>query len=685
MKPVLIIENSKNGLKMNESASNAKKKQYLLEGVFTEFDIENRNNRVYTANEFVPHVDAMMEKKKWGVVYGEFDHPDVFDVSMKYVSHTVESAVYNQEKNRVDGEIRLLNTIWGKEAKSLVEDGCPIFVSSRAAGITESTGNVKVKQLFTYDIVADPGFSSARMNMKSLNESFGYSNDDNFRIYDVPQNESHIFDLSDDAKTNELFEMNKNEFVTKKQLSEYSKYLTSEIKKIKGAMVNKVNETKDTANAESELNKFAEYYDQLQEQQENVIKYLDYLAEKVSVSISKSNNVEKKTDKVVEYTNYLAENLDKNIDYSNYLAENLDKNIDYSNYLAENLDKNISYSEYLAENLDSSIDYSNYLAESLDGNIAYAEYIAENLDANIGYTEYLSENLEANIGYAEYLSENLESSINYTEYIAECADKTMQYADMISEKLNTEGKEGGLIKESITSAENFLITESKKEEEKEVESKDKVEEEEENCDTPSKKSTKKVEAKKAKKAKKEEVEEEEEELVEESITNKIDKLIAEAKKREASKEKEPAFYAFLSTDDIKAFESLNDDERESVIVAVNESVGYYSRQDVLNIMHQAIEKEGETLEEKVVSKMPEDVKPIWESLDAKSQKSVLAQAKFYTFSNEDSYGHFWTTRKFKTPLNESKRTLVDFSNPLHDSNKLSDSEMDEILNKFKGF
>ena len=96
---------------------------------------------------------------------------------MKYVSHVIENAWYNKENDRVDGEIRLLNTHWGKEAKSIVDDGCPLFVSSRAAGITESNGHVKLKQLFTYDIVADPGFSSARMKVKSLNENLGFKDE----------------------------------------------------------------------------------------------------------------------------------------------------------------------------------------------------------------------------------------------------------------------------------------------------------------------------------------------------------------------------------------------------------------------------------------------------------------------------------------------------------------------------
>ena len=134
MKSVLIVENSTNSLSISESSIN--KDQHILGGVFTEFDIKNRNERVYTADRFLPCLQEMNERiQNMGVVYGEFDHPDVFDTSLSRASHIITKANYIKENNRVEGEIRLLSTHWGKEAKALVNDGCPIFVSSRAAGI----------------------------------------------------------------------------------------------------------------------------------------------------------------------------------------------------------------------------------------------------------------------------------------------------------------------------------------------------------------------------------------------------------------------------------------------------------------------------------------------------------------------------------------------------------------------
>jgi hypothetical protein len=47
MKPVLIIENSQNSLIRENNGST--KKDYILAGTFTEFNVKNRNERIYTA------------------------------------------------------------------------------------------------------------------------------------------------------------------------------------------------------------------------------------------------------------------------------------------------------------------------------------------------------------------------------------------------------------------------------------------------------------------------------------------------------------------------------------------------------------------------------------------------------------------------------------------------------------
>ena len=710
-KPVLIVENSTQSLMMESKSSD----QFLLNGIFTEFGVKNRNERIYTAEKFLPCLEELNGRiSSIGAVYGEFDHPDVFDTSLSRASHLIQKAEYIKDSNRVEGEIRLLNTYWGKEAKALVNDGCPIFVSSRAAGVTESDGTVTLKKLFTYDIVADPGFASAKMNVKVLNESLGFQTESsNFRIYE----------MSDESKINELFNMNTNDLVTKKQLTDYSQYLINEIasakKEVKTAL------TKGNINPKK-MEQLLEYYEELNNTNSKIVKYLDYLAEKVQVVVNENSSLKTTADKLVKhndylaenlekainYTEYLAENLDKNISYGEYLAENLDKNISYAEYLAENLDKNISYSEYIAENLDKNIAYSEYLAENLDKNIAYSEYIAENLDKNISYSEYLAENLDNSIAYSEYLAEHVEGNIAYSEYIAENLDDNIAYSEYVAENLDKSISYQGLIAERLNSgkllesAEEMSIPTLKDAgfevyDEMEPEAEEEKEEEmtpEIGCgdNMTESESSEKYENDEEEEEGEDYKEKEEEEdmmpeMTEESISGEseselsksIDRLIEEAKKRKVAENSDLHFLKFLNKSQVDSFYSLENEDQETVKLYISEK-SYFTTSDVLRLISEALSKKNETLEERVIRLMPENVKPIWNQLNESSRKSILSQARLYpedVMTNESQIEHFWLTRNLKK--NESVTKKLVSHETLIQEDKVSDGELKAIMERFK--
>jgi len=732
MKPVLVVENSTNSLKMNEAARSADDK-YLLSGIFTEFGVKNRNDRVYTADKFLPALDELNERiQTLGAVYGEFDHPDVFDTSLSRSSHTIQRTKYVSEQNRIEGEIRLLSTYWGKEAKSLVSDGCPIFVSSRAAGITEADGSVALKKLFTYDIVADPGFGSAKMHVQPLNESLGYKADSNFRIYE----------MKDESKINELFNMNQNDYVTKQQLTDYSKYLVNELASTKKEVKKAI--TKGNLDPKK-LEQLLEYYDELIDTDKKMEKYLDYLAEKVQVVVNENKSLQEKTEKIIEHNDYLAENLEKSINYSEYLAENLDKNIDYSEYIAENLDKSISYGEYLAENLDKSISYGEYLAENLDKNIAYSEYIAENLDKNIAYSEYIAENLDksisygeylaenldnsiayseylsehvqGNIAYSEYIAENLDDNIAYSEYVAESLDKSIDYQRTIVEKLNegainesVEGEDGEASANMFPTPEEVGFTAIEEEEETlgdeaQSPSQDETPKEGEESESDEESSDEEVSAEEE--SSDEVVTSEEEESSDEAdeessdeetseeeapaftgdsdseLSKSIDKLIGEAKKRKASETADVHFLKFLNKSQVDSFYSLTNEEQETVKLYINEK-SFFTTQDVLKLITEALSTKNETLEERVLRLMPENMKPIWNQLNESTRKSVLSQARLYpdeVLQTEAQLEHFWNTRNLKT--NETVTKKLVSHEALIQEDKLPESEMNSIMERFK--
>ena len=356
-KKLLILERQKSNLDISTGEDGS----VVLEGVFTEFDVKNKNNRIYEEKEVMPHINELQEKVKTNKLLGELDHPKDFDVSLANVSHVVESLDYDREKKQVIGKIRLLNTSKGKEAQALIKDGIPLHISSRAAGTVDENGKVKIKKFFTYDLVADPGFENAELSR--VNESFGLSNDDGILIYEMEETENN----NDNKKD---LTMENNNFVTVEDFQKYTEYVSGVLSNVK-----------ESTNSNND------------EVMEKLIKYTEHIAEKVN--------------QVTDYAEYLSENLDKNISYSDYLAENVNSIKDYATYLAEELDGSIQYAEHVAEMADKGIQYSNYVAENVEKSIDYSEYVAEKVDQNIAYSEYLGENVDKSIKYSEYIAENV--------------------------------------------------------------------------------------------------------------------------------------------------------------------------------------------------------------------------------------------------------------------------------------
>ena len=401
-KKLLILERQKSNLDITTGEDGS----VVLEGVFTEFDVKNKNNRIYEEKEVMPHINELQEKVKTNKLLGELDHPKDFDVSLANVSHVVESLDYDKDKKQVIGKIRLLNTSKGKEAQALIKDGIPLHISSRAAGTVDENGKVKIKKFFTYDLVADPGFENAELSR--VNESFGLSNDDGILIYEMEETENN----NDNKK--DLTMENKN-YVSVEDFQKYTEYVSGVLSNVK-----------ESTNSNND------------EVMEKLIKYTEHIAEKVN--------------QVTDYAEYLSENLDKNISYSDYLAENVNSIKDYASYLAEELDGSIQYSEHVAEMADKGIQYSNYVAENLEKSIDYSEYVAEKVDQNIAYSEYLGENVDKSIKYSEYIAENINTpkadSINegtVNEYgkmegatptmeeVSKCMDEGMTY-EQVCEK-----------------------------------------------------------------------------------------------------------------------------------------------------------------------------------------------------------------------------------------------------------
>jgi hypothetical protein len=610
---VFILERQNTILESTKTDSD----EYVLEGTAAVFGKENNNNRIYEEAEYLPHLNYLKDKIAQKRLVGELDHPEKFDVSLKNISHIITDLSHDKPNREIKIKVRLLDTPAGQIAKKLVDAGVPLSISSRAAGAVGGDKKVQIKKIFTYDLVADPGFQDAQLervyesagcsfeeffemrnnsilsDLVCVNESLGLENESSVKIYKVENNEE-FNNLVSKTDKNKTILMENNEFVTAKELNEYSIFLKKEMDSMKSTLAEikeqkeKISESADassTSELEERVAKLEKYSEYLAENLDNAIKYGEYLAENLDSSISYSKYLAENLDKNISYSKYLAENVDKSISYSEYVAESVDKSIEYSKYLAEKVDQNIQYSEYLAENLDKGIAYSEYLGENLDKGIAYTEYVAEKLNDGIEYSEYLGENLNKTIQYSDYLAENLNRGLDYSEYLAEKVKRSISYSEYIAENVNNGmANNSETLRESVDLSAKAGLNESGFAGDYN------------------------------------------------NLSSQIDSLIESVKTQKTESNINEASKVLEVSADTQKAEALNEEEN--------------------------INKTGL----KFIDEMPEEYGQVWESLNEGHKQSIIAQSNFYRLDTPYQIKNFWSTRQLGTKtvgvqkLDESENT-----------------------------
>lgn len=658
-KVVLIVENSNHKLQVKETNND----RYVLEGVFCQFGVENNNRRIYEEKEYLPHLDYLQEKIKLGNLTGQLDHPQDFEVRLSQASHLIESLEYDNNSRQVVGKVRLLSTRSGKDARALIDDGVQLSISSRAAGVVESDKSVKIKRIFTYDLVADPGFANAQLSR--LNESLGFTNE-SINIYDMSSKYASVEDAIDNLEPQSKNQPSKmDHYVTEEVLNDYSKEIRKEFERV----TKRLDEMKTGNTSETSANFFKEF--------ERMTKYINYLAEKLDQVIEYSNYLAENTQSVRDYSNYIAENLNNSIDYSEHIAEHVEKTQHYTNYLAESLDKSIQYtehvgeevevqakktneairySEYVAENLDKGIQYSNYLAENLNKSQAYADYLAENLDKNIRYSNYISEKLDTGLQYADYIAENVDNTQKYSNYLAETLDQSIQHNDYLSEQLDNTIRYAEYVAENIGS--NGIVGNTKSVNESINESVNENISLNINQDKP--------------------------------LDERIDAILESVRKQKVenvAKKNNYQFMTLLSESRQNDFLALDEAKKQKVVKAINESV-WFGESDIIRIWNNALASTGNNAP-KWIQEMPVEFAPIWESMNTDEKNRIVAQSKMYRLETAYQIKNFWSTRgldemKGKTVnLNESaNRFDVSQANDLGYDNDFVNNIANQLANRF---
>ena len=145
------------------------KKHLYIEGTFLQGNIKNRNGRMYPMETLAREVDKYSNTYiKSGRAKGELGHPDGPIVNLDRVSHLITSLV--QEGSNFKGKAKILDTPMGQIAKSLLDEGVRLGVSSRGVGslkLNREGVNVVADDFMlatAADIVADPSAPEAFVN-----------------------------------------------------------------------------------------------------------------------------------------------------------------------------------------------------------------------------------------------------------------------------------------------------------------------------------------------------------------------------------------------------------------------------------------------------------------------------------------------------------------------------------------
>jgi hypothetical protein len=615
---LLILERSSNTLTFKEDGG-----AYVLEGTFGEIGVKNRNNRIYSEAEYVPQIEALQAKIKSSKLLGELDHPQNFDISLKNVSHVIEELSYDNTTKLVTGKIRLLDTDAGRQAKALVDAGVPLHISSRAAGTVESNGQVKIKQLFTYDLVADPGFANAEL--KRVNESFGFEDSGDILIYEINNIENN-----NQKQTIEENKMEQSRFVTSEDFNKYSKYLATEIKSLKESLTEKTNDV------------FA-----------------------------------KEVENLREYSSYLAEKMNSVITYNNYLAEKLDDSIQHGDHIATKVDESIQYSEKIAESVNKVKEYTNYLAEAYndgaathDNMLKYVEYLKENLQKVTEYAEYVAESVNKNLlvedeGLTGTEADELkDDSKDVTTDVVDGDGKKYAKADARAEDdskelekdlEDTKAVDGENIGKEVTEAAGETGT---KADELKDDSKDvtpdvvdidgkKYAKADARAEDDSKELKKDLEDTKAVDGENigKEVTEEVDRMdaYKAAITEKLQALVEKAT---AKTSKAPSFLKFISESKVQEFNGLAEEDKSKVLKVV-EGKGFLTESQIYALWNQSLAGAPVENEPTVIAAMPAEYRETWNSLSESKKSQLLAQSKYHKLETAYQVANFWQTRDLR--------------------------------------
>lgn len=141
-------------------------RNYFIEGIIMQGDIQNRNGRIYPSEVLMKEMNRYSQNYvAKNRAYGELGHPEGPTINLDRVSHMFTEL--RQDGSNVVGKAKVMDTPMGKIVKNLIDEGANLGISSRGMGSLKKNKNgiMEVQNDFMLatagDIVADPSAPNA--------------------------------------------------------------------------------------------------------------------------------------------------------------------------------------------------------------------------------------------------------------------------------------------------------------------------------------------------------------------------------------------------------------------------------------------------------------------------------------------------------------------------------------------
>ena len=142
------------------------RKNYFIEGIIMQGELQNRNGRMYRINTLEREVNRYNEQYVVkNRAYGELGHPSGPTINLERACIMFKNL--KREGNDIVGRAKVLDTPMGNIVKGLINDGASLGISSRGMGSMKENkdGIMEVQDDFFLatagDIVADPSAPDA--------------------------------------------------------------------------------------------------------------------------------------------------------------------------------------------------------------------------------------------------------------------------------------------------------------------------------------------------------------------------------------------------------------------------------------------------------------------------------------------------------------------------------------------